>query len=167
VRTVQPTVDSSCKSASLPAPPRRAAPPPANANTQVASLRVFVFALFFTFGGITSLNDVIIPKLKDLFTLSYAQAMLVQSAFFAAYFIVSLPAAAARLSLHRPSSGQRSPGSRTACHAHRFPASAHPATSVPAGLTSSSRPRGGPSWRSARALMRSRSASRNQPHLLK
>ena len=65
-----------------------------HANTQVASLRVFVFALFFTFGGITSLNDVIIPKLKDLFTLSYAQAMLVQSAFFAAYFIVSLPAAA-------------------------------------------------------------------------
>ncbi|MFL6634933.1 MAG: sugar MFS transporter [Massilia sp.] len=66
----------------------------AHVNTQVAGLRVFVFALFFTFGGITSLNDVIIPKLKDLFTLSYAQAMLVQSAFFAAYFIVSLPAAA-------------------------------------------------------------------------
>jgi FHS family L-fucose permease-like MFS transporter len=65
---------------------------PAHAN--VASLRVFVFALFFIFGGITSLNDVIIPKLKDLFTLSYAQAMLVQSAFFAAYFIVSIPAAA-------------------------------------------------------------------------
>jgi FHS family L-fucose permease-like MFS transporter len=63
-------------------------------NTNVASLRVFVFALFFIFGGITSLNDVIIPKLKDLFTLSYAQAMLVQSAFFAAYFVVSLPAAA-------------------------------------------------------------------------
>lgn len=56
-------------------------------------LRVFVFALFFTFGGITSLNDVIIPKLKALFTLSYAEAMLVQSAFFAAYFIISLPAA--------------------------------------------------------------------------
>jgi len=65
---------------------------PTNAN--IASLRVFVFALFFIFGGITSLNDVIIPKLKDLFTLSYAQAMLVQSAFFAAYFVVSLPAAA-------------------------------------------------------------------------
>jgi FHS family L-fucose permease-like MFS transporter len=66
----------------------------ANNNVNVASLRVFVFALFFIFGGITSLNDVIIPKLKDLFTLSYAQAMLVQSAFFAAYFVVSLPAAA-------------------------------------------------------------------------
>jgi FHS family L-fucose permease-like MFS transporter len=63
---------------------------PANA----ASLQTFVFALFFIFGGITSLNDVIIPKLKDLFTLSYAQAMLVQSAFFAAYFLVSIPAAA-------------------------------------------------------------------------
>ena len=57
-------------------------------------LRVFVFALFFIFGGITSLNDVIIPKLKDLFTLSYFQAMLVQSAFFAAYFLVSIPGAA-------------------------------------------------------------------------
>lgn len=57
-------------------------------------LRVFVFALFFIFGGITSLNDVIIPKLKELFTLNYAQALLVQSAFFAAYALVSLPAAA-------------------------------------------------------------------------
>ena len=57
-------------------------------------LRVFVFALFFFFGGITSLNDVIIPKLKELFTLSYAEVMTVQSAFFGAYLIVSLPAAA-------------------------------------------------------------------------
>jgi FHS family L-fucose permease-like MFS transporter len=56
-------------------------------------LRIFVMALFFVFGGITSLNDVIIPKLKELFTLSYGQAMLVQSAFFAAYLVVSLPAA--------------------------------------------------------------------------
>ncbi|WP_076071364.1 sugar MFS transporter [Sphingomonas montana] len=59
-----------------------------------AELRWFVFALFFIFGGITSLNDVLIPKLKDLFELSYAEAMLVQSAFFAAYFFVSFPAAA-------------------------------------------------------------------------
>ena len=36
-------------------------------------LRVFVFALFFIFGGITSLNDVIIPKLKELFTLNYTR----------------------------------------------------------------------------------------------
>jgi FHS family L-fucose permease-like MFS transporter len=57
-------------------------------------LRLFVFALFFVFGGITSLNDVIIPKLKELFTLSYGQVMLVQSAFFAAYFFMSIPSAA-------------------------------------------------------------------------
>jgi FHS family L-fucose permease-like MFS transporter len=57
-------------------------------------LTAFVFALFFAFGGITSLNDVLIPKLKALFTLSYGEVMLVQSAFFAAYFIVSIPAAA-------------------------------------------------------------------------
>ena len=44
-------------------------------------LRLFVFALFFIFGGITSLNDVVIPKLKGLFTLSYAEVMLVQSPF--------------------------------------------------------------------------------------
>src|SRR6202790_628529 len=54
----------------------------------------FVYVLFFAFGGITSLNDVLIPKLKALFTLSYGEVMLVQSAFFAAYFIVSIPAAA-------------------------------------------------------------------------
>jgi FHS family L-fucose permease-like MFS transporter len=56
-------------------------------------LRPFVFALFFIFGGITSLNDVVIPKLKGLFTLSYGEVMLVQSAFFTAYFVVSVPAA--------------------------------------------------------------------------
>jgi FHS family L-fucose permease-like MFS transporter len=69
-------------------------PPQADAAGSAPQLRYFVYALFFIFGGITSLNDVIIPKLKDLFVLSYAQAMLVQSAFFAAYFIASLPASA-------------------------------------------------------------------------
>jgi len=63
-------------------------------SVNAPELRIFVFALFFIFGGITSLNDVLIPKLKELFTLSYAEAMLVQSAFFAAYFIVSIPGAA-------------------------------------------------------------------------
>ncbi len=80
---------------SAPAAPA-AAPVPAAATVvgDVAGLRWFVFALFFTFGGITSLNDILIPKLRDLFTLSHAEAMLVQSAFFAAYLVVSLPAAA-------------------------------------------------------------------------
>ena len=63
-------------------------------GVQAPDLRLFVFALFFVFGGITSLNDVIIPKLKELFTLTYGEVMLVQSAFFAAYFFMSLPSAA-------------------------------------------------------------------------
>jgi FHS family L-fucose permease-like MFS transporter len=61
--------------------------------TYSKNLQVFVYVLFFAFGGITSLNDVIIPKLKGLFTLTYGEVMLVQSAFFAAYFIISIPAA--------------------------------------------------------------------------
>ena len=62
-------------------------------GVRAPGLQGFVFALFFIFGGITSLNDVIIPKLKQLFTLSYGEALLVQSAFFAAYFLFSIPAA--------------------------------------------------------------------------
>jgi MFS transporter, FHS family, L-fucose permease len=57
------------------------------------NLRYFVMALFFIFGGITSLNDVIIPKLKELFTLNYTQAMLVQFCFFTAYFVIGIPGA--------------------------------------------------------------------------
>jgi FHS family L-fucose permease-like MFS transporter len=64
-----------------------------NRGAEAPDLQACVFALFFVFGGLTSLNDVIIPKFKELFTLSYAQAMLVQSAFFAAYFAFSIPAA--------------------------------------------------------------------------
>jgi len=63
------------------------------AHVDAAGLRWFVFALFFIFGGITSLNDVVIPKLKGLFTLTNGEVMLVQTAFFAAYFLFSLPAA--------------------------------------------------------------------------
>ncbi|MEJ7932915.1 sugar MFS transporter [Sphingobium sp. AN558] len=53
-----------------------------------------VVALFFLWGGLTSLNDILIPKLKGLFSLSYTEAMLTQFAFFMAYFIVSIPAGA-------------------------------------------------------------------------
>jgi MFS transporter, FHS family, L-fucose permease len=56
-------------------------------------LQVFVMGLFFIFGGITSLNDVIIPKLKELFTLNYTQAMLVQFCFFTAYAVIGIPGA--------------------------------------------------------------------------
>lgn len=63
------------------------------AHVDAPQLRLFVMALFFIFGGITSLNDVIIPKLKELFTLNYAEAMLVQFCFFTAYALIGIPGA--------------------------------------------------------------------------
>jgi MFS transporter, FHS family, L-fucose permease len=48
-------------------------------------------ALFFMVGFITCLNDVIIPHLKSIFELTYAEAMLVQFAFFSSYFVFSYP----------------------------------------------------------------------------
>ncbi|WP_462383604.1 sugar MFS transporter [Pseudomonas sp. Marseille-QA0892] len=48
--------------------------------------------LFFMWGLITSLNDILIPHLKGVFTLTYFQASLIQFCFFTAYFIVSFPA---------------------------------------------------------------------------
>jgi FHS family L-fucose permease-like MFS transporter len=48
-------------------------------------------ALFFMVGFITCLNDVIIPHLKSIFDLTYAEAMLVQFAFFSSYFVFSYP----------------------------------------------------------------------------
>ena len=62
-----------------------------NSNIDAPGLKYFVFGLFFIFGGITSLNDVIIPKLKELFTLSFFEASLVQVWFFIAYAIVGIP----------------------------------------------------------------------------
>ena len=53
---------------------------------------VIVTLLFFMWGMLTSLNDVLIPHLKSIYTLTYVQAMLVQFCFFGAYFVVSLPA---------------------------------------------------------------------------
>ena len=53
---------------------------------------IIVTILFFMWGLLTSLNDVLIPHLKSVYTLTYVQAMLVQFCFFGAYFIVSLPA---------------------------------------------------------------------------
>jgi FHS family L-fucose permease-like MFS transporter len=47
--------------------------------------------IFFMWGFITVLNDVLIPHLKSVFELGYAQVMLVQFTFFGAYFVMSLP----------------------------------------------------------------------------
>jgi FHS family L-fucose permease-like MFS transporter len=48
-------------------------------------------SLFFIWGFITCLNDILIPHLKSVFTLNYTEAMLIQLCFFTAYFVVSVP----------------------------------------------------------------------------
>jgi FHS family L-fucose permease-like MFS transporter len=48
-------------------------------------------SLFFMWGFITCLNDILIPHLKSVFDLNYTQVMLIQFCFFTAYFIASLP----------------------------------------------------------------------------
>ena len=50
-----------------------------------------VTTLFFMWGFLTCLNDILIPHLKSIFDLSYARVMLVQLAFFSAYFLFSVP----------------------------------------------------------------------------
>lgn len=50
-----------------------------------------VTTLFFMWGFLTCLNDILVPHLKSIFDLNYAQVMLVQFAFFSAYFLFSVP----------------------------------------------------------------------------
>ncbi|MDI1278284.1 L-fucose:H+ symporter permease [Methylobacter sp.] len=62
----------------------------ADKNPYLGSLTVLT-SLFFIWGFITCLNDILIPHLKAVFTLNYTEAMLVQFCFFTAYFVVSVP----------------------------------------------------------------------------
>jgi len=62
-------------------------------NTRVSYARplLIVTALFFMWGFLTCLNDILVPHLKSIFDLSYTRVMLIQFAFFSAYFFFSLP----------------------------------------------------------------------------
>jgi FHS family L-fucose permease-like MFS transporter len=60
------------------------------ARTHTGAL-VVLTSLFFMWGLITSLNDILIPHLRAAFELTYVQAMLIQFCFFGAYFVMSLP----------------------------------------------------------------------------
>lgn len=53
---------------------------------------LFLTTLFFLWGFITVLVDSLVPRLKDIFEMSYAKTVLVQFAFFTAFFVFSLPA---------------------------------------------------------------------------
>src|SRR5450755_2810152 len=60
----------------------------ASSNTAAMAM---VTTLFFMWGFLTCLNDILIPHLKAIFDLNYTQAMLVQFVFFSAYFVFALP----------------------------------------------------------------------------
>jgi FHS family L-fucose permease-like MFS transporter len=62
----------------------------APANTRVAL--VAMTAIFFMWGFITELNGVLIPHLQAVFALTHFRSMLLDSAFFGAYFVMALPA---------------------------------------------------------------------------
>ncbi len=62
-----------------------------NGNTNYTPALIVLTSLFFMWGFITCLNDILIPHLKAIFDLNYTQVMLVQFTFFTAYAIVSLP----------------------------------------------------------------------------
>ena len=65
------------------------ASPSANCNRPLA----VVTTLFFMWGFLTCLNDILVPHLKSIFELNYAKVMLIQFSFFSAYFLFSIPAA--------------------------------------------------------------------------
>ena len=66
--------------------------PPAAGPSYVGPF-IIITCLFFLFGFITNLNMALVPHLKKVFTLGYGWAMLVESAFFLAYFVFSSPTA--------------------------------------------------------------------------
>ena len=65
---------------------------PGGSGTQASQRGPFAImtSLFFLWGFMTVFNDILIPRFKEAFTLTYFQAMLVQFAFFGAYFVGSL-----------------------------------------------------------------------------
>ena len=61
------------------------------ATTNYTRPLAIVTTLFFMWGFLTCLNDILIPHLKSVFDLSYTRVMLIQFAFFSAYFLFSIP----------------------------------------------------------------------------
>jgi MFS transporter, FHS family, L-fucose permease len=70
--------------------PARTAPTVMAAPSYTRPLAI-VTTLFFMWGFLTCLNDILVPHLKSIFDLSYAHVMLIQFSFFSAYFLFSIP----------------------------------------------------------------------------
>ena len=65
--------------------------PAASASQNYGRPLAVLTSLFFMWGFLTCLNDILVPHLKSIFELSYTRVMLVQFAFFSAYFLFSVP----------------------------------------------------------------------------
>lgn len=66
--------------------------PPAETSSQSQpKAMAMVTTLFFMWGFLTSLNDILVPHLKAIFDLKYVEVMLVQFSFFSSYFIFAVP----------------------------------------------------------------------------
>ncbi|MAN26713.1 MULTISPECIES: sugar MFS transporter [Mesonia] len=63
-----------------------------NSSKSYRTAFMFLTLLFFLWGFLTVIVDSLIPRLKEVFELSYFQAGMVQFAFFGAYFLLSIPA---------------------------------------------------------------------------
>jgi MFS transporter, FHS family, L-fucose permease len=70
----------------------RSSKPPRTAAAKYGSALAVITTLFFMWGSLTSLNDVLIPYAQHVFNIRLAASMLIQTAFFSAYFIFSIPA---------------------------------------------------------------------------
>ena len=77
---------------SIATPSRSTAVSPDTPSSYKVPLAI-VTTLFFMWGFLTCLNDILVPHLKSIFDLNYRQVMLVQFAFFGAYFLFSIPSA--------------------------------------------------------------------------
>ncbi|MFY9743754.1 MAG: sugar MFS transporter [Candidatus Sulfotelmatobacter sp.] len=64
-----------------------------NPSTSYTLPLAIVTSLFFMWGFLTCLNDILVPHLKSIFDLDYTEIMLIQFAFFGAYFVFSIPSA--------------------------------------------------------------------------
>ena len=76
---------------------------PAQPDQNYTPAMVVISSVFFMWGFVTVLNDILVPHLKAIFDLNYTETMLIQFTFFMAYFLVSLPAAKiiAKIGYHR------------------------------------------------------------------
>jgi FHS family L-fucose permease-like MFS transporter len=73
-------------------PAQKAAPVSGSTGKYGPALAV-ITTVFFMWGFVTVLNDILVPHLKSIFDLNYTQIMLIQFTFFSAYFLMSMPSA--------------------------------------------------------------------------